>query len=69
MGLDGIQEPVEITLTFFGSRKSVMCGPWISLELGIIELYLLDRMSSLTGREILCSEMVKNAVFLHPLVF
>lgn len=69
MGLDGIQEPVEITLSFFDSRKSQMCSPWISLELGIIQIYLLDRVSGLSGREIVCTEMVKYTVFPSPLVF
>lgn len=69
MDADGIQASVEITLTCFDSRKSGICGPWISLELGIIQIYLLDRMSGLIGKEIVCSEMVKNTVFLPPLVF
>lgn len=69
MDLDGSQESVEISLTFSDSRKSGMCGPWISSELGIIQIYLLDRMSGLIGREIICLEMVKNTVFPPPLVF
>lgn len=39
MGLDGIQKFVEITLTCIDLRKSVICGPWISLDLGIIQIY------------------------------
>lgn len=63
-----LQEFVEITLTFFDSRKSGMYGPWISLDLGIIQIFLLDRMSGLIGREIVCSEIVKIQYF-HLLWF
>lgn len=66
---DGIQESVEITLTFFHSRKSGMCGPWVPLELGITQIYLLDSMSALITGKIVCSEMVKNTVFPPPLIF
>lgn len=45
MGLDGLQKFVEITLTFIDSKKSVMRGPWISLELGIIQICLPARQN------------------------
>lgn len=66
---DGIQKSEEITLIGFDSKKSGMCGPWIPLELGITQTYLLDSMSGLIRRKIVCSEMVKNTVFPLPLIF
>lgn len=64
---DGIQEFVEITLTFFDSGKLGMCGPWIPLELGITQIYLQDSMSGLIRRKIVCSETLNNTVL--PLIF
>lgn len=66
---DGIQKSEEISLIVFDSKKSGMCGPWIPLELGVTQTYLLDSMSGLIRRKIVCSEMVKNTVFPHSFIF
>lgn len=57
---DGLQELVEITLTFFDVGKSGVCSPWIPLELSITQAYLLDSMSGLIRKKNESSEMVKN---------